>query len=131
MQASQILEGKNSGEPVNVTIPCSRGASLNFEYKLDVNNQMSAFLTIDKDNKKILFRFPTTEYDEKIDGQNVTSVMQTGLGIFAMILGCYIAGIAANESIIKNNELYNEAILWAQEQDHKGWEQEIAAQYDN
>jgi hypothetical protein len=88
-------------------------------------------MIINKNNQTIPFKFPTTEYSEKIDGQDVTSVMQTSLSIFALILGCYIAGIAANNSICRNDELYNEAIQWAQDHDQDEWEHEITAKYSN
>jgi hypothetical protein len=130
-QASRILDGKNTGEPVEVTIPCNKGATLTFEYKPDENNQMSAYMIINKNNQTIPFKFPTTEYSEKIDGQDVTSVMQTSLSIFTTILGCYIAGIAANGKIDRDNSLYNEAIQWAQDHDHDEWEHELTAEYGN
>ena len=113
IQASQILDCKHSREQVEVELPCNNGASLTFKYKPDEKNQMSACMTINKNNRAILFRFPTTEYQENIDGQWFTKLMQTGLGTFAMVLGCYLAGKAANNYI---DGLYNEALETAQEQ---------------
>jgi hypothetical protein len=50
--------------------------------------------------------------------------MQTGLGTFAMVLGCYIVGKAANEYIY---EYYNEALQQMQEQTQDEWEREQMA----
>jgi hypothetical protein len=116
IQAARILDGKVSGEPIEAIIPCNNGTTITFEYKPDENNQMSAYLIINKNDLTIPFRFPTIEYQEKIDGQLVTTVVQTGLGIFVLILGCYITGYAANHYLDRNNEGYNEALQWYQEQ---------------
>jgi hypothetical protein len=62
IHATRILDGKYSEEQVEVVLPCNNGASLTFEYKPDENNQMSAYMTINKNNEAIRFRFPTTEY---------------------------------------------------------------------
>jgi len=116
MQASRILDCRHSGGQVEVVLPCNNGASLTFEYKPDENNQMSAYITINKNNDAIRFRFPTTEYQDNVDGQWVTNLMQTGLGTFALILGCYLAGKAANSHI---DGLYNEALEMAQDQEEQ------------
>ena len=89
---------------------------------------MSACMTINKNNRAILFRFPTTEYQENIDGQWFTKLMQTGLGTFATILGCYLAGNAANSHI---DGLYNEALEMAQEQAEQENQQEFSATENN
>jgi len=122
MQASRILDCRHSGEQVEAVIPCNNGASLTFQYKPDENNQMSAFITINKNNVDIPFKFKTTEYQENVGGQWVKKYMHTGLGTFALILGCYLAGKAANSHI---DELYNEALEMAHEQDRQEYEQEV------
>ena len=116
MHASRILDCRHSWEQVEVVLPCNNNTTLTFEYKRDENNQMSAFMTINKNSKAIRFRFPTKEYQENVDGQWVTNLMQTGLGTFALILGCYLAGKAANSYI---DGLYNEALEMAHEQDRQ------------
>jgi len=113
VQASRILDDRYSGEQVEVVLQCNNSASLTFEYKPDENNQMSAFMTINKNNETIRFRFKTTEYQENVDGQCVTKYMHTGLGTFALVLGCYLAGKAASNYI---DGLYDEALEMAQEQ---------------
>ena len=113
MQASRILDCRHSGEQVEVVLPCNNNTILTFEYKPDENNQMSAFMTINKNNVVTPFKFKTTEYQENVDGQWVTKYMHTGLGTFALILGCYLAGKAANSHI---GGLYDEALEMAQEQ---------------
>jgi hypothetical protein len=131
LQASRILDGKDSGEPIEVVLPCNNDTTLTFEYRPDENNQMSTYLTINKNNQTIPFRFPTTEYQEKVDGQMVTTVMQTGLGIFSLILGCYITGSAADLYLNQNNVAYNEALQMTQELAQEEWVQEMAAKANN
>ena len=62
-QATSILDGTAEKE-IEAVLPCKNDATLFFQYKPDENNQMSAYLTINKDNKTISFRFPTIEYEE-------------------------------------------------------------------
>jgi hypothetical protein len=93
---------------VEVVLPCNNNTTLTFEYKPDENKQMRAYLTINKNDVTIPFMFPFTEYREKVDGQLVTNIMQTGLIKFHLILGCYLAGKSANGDYF--HELYNEAI---------------------
>ena len=124
LQASRILDGKDSGELVEVVLPCSNGTTLTFEYKPDGNNQMSTFLTINKNNITIPFRFPSIEYQEKVDGQMITKVMQTGLGTFALILGCYLTGTAAVGHYLDKN---GEILQWIQEQEQQEMEKEAFA----
>ena len=127
MQASRILDGQNSDEPIEVVLPCNNGTSLIFEYKPDQNNQMSAYLTINKNNETIRFRFKTTEYEETVNGQTVTKVMQTDLSIFTLILGCYLLGKAIIRHIDRNDEAYNQALLLMQEQMEQERQQEVFA----
>jgi hypothetical protein len=103
-------------KPLEVTLPCNNGASLTFAYKPD---EKSVYLTINKNDMSIPFMFHTTRYDEKVDGQWIPVVMQTDLGKFAMVLGCYLVGKAANNYIY---ECYNEALQQIQEQAREEWE---------
>ena len=113
LQATSILDGKDTGKQIETVLPCNNGTTLTFEYKPGENNQMNAYIAINKNNQTILFRFPTTEYQEIVDGQTVTKVMQTGLGTFALILVCYIAGRAA----IGSFDRYGEALERLQEEE--------------
>jgi hypothetical protein len=133
MQACQILDGKVSGEPIEAVFTCKNDTTLVFEYKPDENKQMIAYLTINKNNRTIRFRFATVEYDGKTeDGREFTAVIQTGLGIFAVVLGCYIAGSAANLNYLdKHNILDNELqemIAQSQIEEHvkEEWERKMA-----
>jgi hypothetical protein len=121
MQAAQLLNGKDLDKPLEVSLPCNNGASLTFVYKPDEKN---VYLTINKNDMSIPFMFQTTRYVEKVDGQWVPVVMQTGLGTFAMVLGCYIVGKAANDHI---HEYYNDALQQIQEQVREEWERDQAA----
>jgi len=76
-QASRILDGK-ANEPIDVVLPCNSGTNLTFEYKPDQNNNnpMTVYLTIDKNNVTVPFRFETIEYFINVEGQMVTSIIK-------------------------------------------------------
>jgi hypothetical protein len=117
VQASRIIDGKNPEEQIEAVLPCYNGTTLTFAYKPNENNQMVAYLVINKNNEMISFKFQTTEYADNIDGQMVTKIVQTGLITFHLILGCYLAGSAVSSSYFP--ELYNEALEKAQEQERE------------
>lgn len=94
MTAMPILEGNES--QMELVLPCSNQATLIFEYKLDQNNQMSAYLLINKNNSTMTFRFGTMQYKVKENGQVITKVVQSGLGAFAETLDGYLTGIGAD-----------------------------------
>ena len=110
MQTSRIIDGIDSEKSIETVLPCNNGTTLTFEYKPDEDNQMRTYLTINKNNMTIPFRFPVIEYYENVDGQTIKTVMQAGLVTFSLILGCYLAGSAVDGPLNKHNELYNEAL---------------------
>ena len=81
-------------------VPCNH-ASLIFEYKPDQNKQMSAYLTINKNNHSILFKYPTHTYQVKVDGQLITKVIQSGLGVFFHTIIGYLTAIGADKHLDK------------------------------
>ena len=102
MTAMPILDGNES--QVELVLPCSNDATLIFEYKLDQNNQMSAYLVIDKNNETIPFRFGTHQFRAKENGQMVTKVLQSGLGAFTKTMEAYLSGIGADLHLSKLSE---------------------------
>ena len=55
--AMKILEGEDSEKEIRSTLECYSNTALTFEYKPGQNNQMEAYLTIDKNNETIPFKF--------------------------------------------------------------------------
>lgn len=102
MTAMPILNGNES--QVELVLPCSNQATLIFEYKLNQNNQMGAYLLINKNNETIPFRFGTMQYRVKENGQVITKVIQSGLGAFAETLDGYLTGIGADLHLNKLSE---------------------------
>jgi len=61
---------------------------------------------INKNNESITFRFNIHKYEVKENGQVVTKVIQTGLGVFAKILDGYLTGIGADRHLNKVPDNY-------------------------
>jgi hypothetical protein len=104
LTAMPILNGEDSEKQIEAALPCSNNAALLFEYKPDQSGQMSAYLTVNKNNEMIPFRFSTHPYRVNIDGNMVTKVRQAGLGAFAMTLESYLKGIGADLHLNKLTE---------------------------
>jgi hypothetical protein len=100
LAAMSILEGRNSEKGMRAVLPCNK-AALIFEYKSDQDNQMAAYLTIEKNNQSILFKFKTHQVQDNENGQMITRVIQSGLGAFAMMLEGYLTGIGADLHLSK------------------------------
>lgn len=94
--AMGIIDGRDADKEIEAVYPCLNGTTLFFEYKPDQNNQMNAYLVINKNNETIPFRFSTHQVQIKDNGQIVTKVIQSGLGNFAMILEAYLQGVGAD-----------------------------------
>lgn len=65
---------------------------------------MSAYLVIDKNGETILFRFGIHQYKVKQNGQMVTKVIQSGLGVFVKTLNAYLTGIGTDLHLNKLSE---------------------------
>lgn len=102
LAATSILDGNKN--QVELVLPCSNNVTLIFECKPDENNQMTACLVIDKNNGTIPHRFGTMQYRVKENGQMVTKVIQSGLGVFAKTLDAYLTGIGADLHLNKFSE---------------------------
>jgi hypothetical protein len=94
--AMLIIYGKYSENEIKTVLQCNNNATLTFEYKYDQNNQFVAYLTINKNNESISFKFATHTYKVKEDGQIITKVMQSGLGVFAKIIDGYLTATGAD-----------------------------------
>ena len=105
LNAMSIIKDINPEKEVTAVLNCNK-AALVFEYKRDQDNQMVAYLTIDKNNRAITFRFSTHTCQVKIDGQKVTKIIQSGLGAFAKTLDGYLTGIGADIHLSKLPENY-------------------------
>lgn len=84
--------------------PCSNGATLIFEHKIDPNNQMATYLLINKNNEMIPFSFGRVHCRIKENGQMVTKVIHSGLGVFAKTLDAYLSVIGSDLHLNKLSE---------------------------
>ena len=99
--STAIISVKDAEKKVTAVLTCSNNTTLTFEYMPDQNNQWYAYLTINKNNQTIPFRFKTYTYQVQIDGQLVTRVIQSGLGIFAEVLKSYFSATGINNHLNK------------------------------
>jgi len=106
--ARSIVDGKNSQITMKAVIPSYKNAAIRFDYKPDQNNQMWAYLAIDKDNRTIPFVFSTQTVEVEEDNRLITKVIQSGLGAFGMILQGYLTGINADGHLTKLSEYFDE-----------------------
>ena len=97
--AISILNGKNSENEIKAVLQCNN-AALIFDY-VSEGSQMVAYLSIDKNNQSITFRFSTHTYQVKNDGQLITKVVQSALGAFAKTVEGYLTGVGADRHLAK------------------------------
>jgi hypothetical protein len=95
-----ILNDINSEKEIRGVLPCYK-ATLIFEYKREQDNQMAVYLTIEKNNQSILFKFMTHPVQVMENGQMVTKVIQSGLGAFVKTVEGYLTGIGADLHLSK------------------------------
>jgi hypothetical protein len=98
--AMPILEDMNSEKVINAVLPCNK-AALIFEYKPEQDNYMAAYLTIEKNDQSIPFRFKTQQVKVQQNGQMVTKVIQSGLGAFTKTVEGYLISIGADRHLSK------------------------------
>lgn len=97
-----ILDGNENQK--QLVLPCSNNTTLIFDYLPEQNNQMTAYLVIDKNGVTIPFRFAVHQFKVKENGQMVTKIIQSGLGVFAMTLEAYLTDIGADLHLSKLSE---------------------------
>jgi hypothetical protein len=95
-----ILKDINPEKEIRAVLQCNK-ADLIFEYKPDRDSQMAAYLTIEKNNQSISFKFKTQQIQVQEHGQIVTRVIQSGLGAFAKTVEGYLTGIGADLHLSK------------------------------
>jgi hypothetical protein len=92
LAAKRILE--EGTDQVEVILPCNNNAALILEYKPDENGQMKAFLTIDKDRRKIAFKFSAEEIKITKNGHMEKLIVQSELRAFAFALKGYLLDVS-------------------------------------
>jgi hypothetical protein len=100
-----ILDDINSEKEIRGVLQCNN-AALIFEYKREQDNQMAAYLTIEKNDQSISFRFRTHTAQVMENGQMVTRVVQSGLGAFANTLESYLTGTGISYHLNKMLDTY-------------------------
>jgi hypothetical protein len=98
--AMLILKGINTEKEIKAELPCYN-ATIILEWKPDHDNQMAAYLSIEKNDQSISFRFRTHTVKVMENGQMVTKVIQSGLGAFAMTLESYLNGTGIDFHLYK------------------------------
>jgi hypothetical protein len=98
--AMYILKDINSEKEIRAVLPCNK-ADLILACKREQDDQMAVYLTIEKNNQSISFRFKTQQVQVKENGQMVTKVIQSGLGAFAKTIEGYLTGIGADIHLSK------------------------------
>lgn len=98
--ATPIIEGRQNNQ-IYLEIPCNKQAKLIFKYRTDENNQMRAYLTIEKNGERITFKFRTQSAFVKENGRTVEMIIQTGLGVFVKTLEAYLTAVGADRHLSK------------------------------
>jgi hypothetical protein len=80
-------------------LACNK-AALIFECKPE-DNQMAAYLTIEKNGQSIPFKFKTQQVQFKENGQTITRVIQSGLGAFAKMIEGYLVATGSERHLSK------------------------------
>lgn len=95
----QIIDKKI--QECHLEIPCSGNATLFLDRKPGQNGQMETTFSISKNNVMIPFRFQTITQQVTINGQIMTEVIETGLGVFMKTIEGYLTGINADRHLDK------------------------------
>ena len=105
-KVAMSIDGEvDSDKEVRALVSCNN-ANLLFEYKSEQNNQKTAYLTIEKNNQSITFRFPILTYQFKKDGQIFTKVVQVGVNVLTEVLHGYLSGIGCDKHLEKLADYY-------------------------
>ena len=93
-----ILDRPDSVKPFTTQLQCGKSATLTFAYKQEQDGTMGSYLTINKDNITVPFRFQTHQYQtySSFEDKAVTIVIHLGLKTFAEVLDGYINYIDDN-----------------------------------
>ena len=107
--AMLIIKETDPKKQITAKLLCNNNTTLILEYKPDEDNQMSAYLVINKNNDTIKFKFKIYQYQEWEEGQVVTKIIQAGLGLFLKVLEAYLIGTGANNHLNKLSEEFLES----------------------
>jgi uncharacterized protein affecting Mg2+/Co2+ transport len=100
----------NAEKEIKVMVPCNN-ANLIFEYKREQDNQMAAYLVIEKNNQVIPFKFMThTIQIRSKDGQVTTEVTQSGLHHLVKVLSGYLFCFDADLHVKKLHGYYDKDV---------------------
>jgi hypothetical protein len=100
--AMSVIDGQYAEQQISAVLQCNNNTTLIFEYKPDQYNQMGGYLTINKNNETISFKFRTHIYRVKENGgQFLTKIIQSGLSAFGKTLDGYLTGINADGHLNK------------------------------
>ena len=99
--AKSVIADQYAEQQISAVLQCNNHTTLIFEHKPDQYNQMDSYLTINKNNETISFKFKTHIYRVKENGQMITKIIQSGLGALAKTLDGYLTGINADGHLNK------------------------------
>jgi hypothetical protein len=99
--AAKIFDDRHPEREIKAVLPCLKNTALTLEYKPGQNNQWEVYLTIERNNTTIPFKFKTHTYTFRENGQLVTEVIQSGLGAFGKMIEGYLTGINASGHLSK------------------------------
>ncbi|MDR1334533.1 MAG: hypothetical protein LBJ71_04930 [Holosporaceae bacterium] len=86
-----VLTDINAEKEIRAVLNCN-DVTLVFECKPDRGNQIAAFLTIEKNNRAIPFKFMPLSDQVEGNGQMITKVVQSDLEAFANTIEMYLTG---------------------------------------
>ena len=128
--ADDIINGKIIS--TNVNIPCAGGASISLNCQRGLNGVPEVVFGISKNNINIPFKFAVvSRNDQKSDGSNEVSYIQTGLGAFNETVRAYLNGINADRHLDKLTEDYVKSITGNQQEQQNQQAQQPSYQQQN
>ena len=107
--AGEVLNKMSPTDTMAVPVDCNGGVRILFERKLDINNQMSSWLTIEKNGEKIPFRFESKVIQMTKNGQLVNKTIEIGVAVLMKTIDGYLTGINADRHLNKLTEDYAKA----------------------
>jgi hypothetical protein len=107
--AMDIIKNINHTDTMRVPVECNNGVRVVLERKLDQNNQMTTWLSIEKNGETVLFKFDTKIIQITKNGQNISQIIESGLLVFIKIIEGYLTGINADRHLNKLTEDFAKA----------------------
>lgn len=107
--ALEVVNTFGPTDTIMVPIECNNGVRIIFERKLDQNNQMSSWLSIDKNGETVPFKFSSKIININKNGQATTKIIETGVLVLIKIIEGYLTGINASRHLNKLTEDFAKA----------------------